>query len=134
MTMTATDHPITNTSVSSVFASYPAPVKKRLLALRTLILEAAATTNGVREIEGTLKSGQPRYLTAKSKSGTTIRFDQLKSDPARYASIVHCRTNLIETIGELYPCDLTNEGKRVISSTVDHEHRSIFYAIASRWL
>lgn len=121
MIMTATDKPISNPAVSSVFASYPAPVKKRLLALRALILETAAATEGVSEIEETLKWGQPSYLTAKSKSGTTIRIAQLKSDPSRYALFVHCQTNLIETISELYPDALTFDGKRAIILKVDQE-------------
>ncbi|MBZ0215403.1 MAG: DUF1801 domain-containing protein [Fimbriimonadaceae bacterium] len=105
---------ISDPAVAAVFASYPEPVKTRLLALRTLILETAAITAGVGDMEETLKWRQPSYLTTRSKSGTTIRIDQLKSDPRHYAMFVHCQTNLIETFSELYPGDLVYDGKRAV--------------------
>ncbi len=91
------------------------------MALRELVLATAARTEGVGEIEETLKWGQPSYLTTQSRSGTNIRIDSLKSDPDRYALFVHCQTNLIETFRELYPQELAFDGKRAILFSIDND-------------
>jgi hypothetical protein len=100
-------------AVPAMFASYPKPVKAKLLALRKLILDIAKTTKGVGAIEEALKWGQPSYLTTESKSGSTIRIDQVKAVPGQYAVYFHCQTNLVETFRELYP-DLEYSGNRAI--------------------
>ena len=102
-----------DTAVEAVFSAYPAPVKARLLALRRLIFDTADTTEGVGVLEETLKWGQPSYLTAESKSGSTIRIDQVKAEAGRYAVYFHCQTDLVETFRELYP-DLRYGGNRCI--------------------
>lgn len=100
-------------TVEAVFAVYPKPVKARLLALRRLIFDTAKTTKGVGALEETLKWGQPSYLTAETKSGSTIRIDQVKPVPGQYALYFHCQTNLVETFRELYP-ELRYGGNRSI--------------------
>ena len=100
-------------TVSARFASYPKPVKAKLLALRRLILDTARTTKGVGAIAEALKWGQPSYLTTESKSGSTIRIDQVKAVPGQYAVYFHCQTNLVETFRELYPA-LKYSGNRAI--------------------
>jgi hypothetical protein len=99
--------------VAAAFSSYPTRVRARLLALRRLILDTASATNGVGPLEETLKWGQVSYLTTESKSGSTIRIDQVKSEPGRYALYFHCQTNLVETFRELYP-ELEYRGNRCI--------------------
>jgi uncharacterized protein DUF1801 len=99
-------------AVEAVFRAYPDKIRERLLALRRLILDTAAGTDGVGPIEETLKWGQPSYLTAKPKSGSTIRIDHLP--PGRYALYVHCQTNLIATFREIYPTELAYGGNRSI--------------------
>ena len=71
--------------VAAVFASYPAPVCERLLELRQLILDTAAVTEGVGEIEEALRWNEPSYLTSASKSGTTIRLNRVRGTADRYA-------------------------------------------------
>src|SRR6266702_3123193 len=66
-------------AVDAVFNAYPKPIKARLLALRRLIFDTAKTTKGVGALLETLKWGQPSYLTAETKSGSTIRIDEAKS-------------------------------------------------------
>ncbi len=44
-----------DTDVAAVFANYPTDVRARLLQLRGLILETAARTAGVAELEETLR-------------------------------------------------------------------------------
>ena len=65
------------------------------------------------EVEETLKWGQPSYLTPETKSGSTIRIDQVKPDAGQVAVYFHCQTNLVETFRELYP-KLTYSGNRAI--------------------
>jgi len=100
-------------AVEAVFSTYPTPVKTRLLALRRLIFDTADTTKGVGALEEALKWGQPSYLTAESKSGSTIRIDQVKAEAGRYAVYFHCQTDLVETFRELYP-ELRYGGNRSI--------------------
>ena len=105
---------ITDTQIAAVFQSYPKPVREKLLALRQLIFDTAATIEGVGELQETLKWGQPSYLTIKPKSGTTIRIDQVRSTSDQYALYVHCQTTLIDTFKEMFPDELTYEGNRSI--------------------
>jgi len=100
-------------AVDGVFDTYPKPVKARLLALRRLIFDTAKATKGVGALEETLKWGQPSYLTPETKSGSTIRIDQVKPVPGQYAVYFHCQTNLVETFRELYP-ELHYSGNRAI--------------------
>ncbi len=100
-------------AVDGIFGAYPRPVKAKLLALRRLILDTAKTTKGVGALEETLKWGQPSYLTTESKSGSTIRIDQVKAAAGQVAVYFHCKTNLVETFRELYP-ELRYSGNRAI--------------------
>ena len=103
-----------NPAVANVFNTYPAAIRDKMLALRTLILETAAAIPTVGPIEETLKWGVPAYLTTLSKSGSTLRIDSQPSDPNRYAMYFHCQTNLIETFRTLFPDDFTFVGNRAI--------------------
>jgi hypothetical protein len=107
-------------AVDAVFAAYPKPVKARLLALRRLILDTAAKTPGVGELEETLKWGQPSYLTPQTKSGSTIRIDRVKSSN-QVALYFHCQTDLVATFRELYPKELTYSGNRAVILNADDE-------------
>jgi len=100
-------------AVEAVFSAYPKPVKARLLALRRLIFDTAKATKGVGALEETLKWGQPSYLTPETRSGSTIRIDQVKPVTGQYAVYFHCQTNLVETFRELYP-ELHYSGNRAI--------------------
>jgi uncharacterized protein DUF1801 len=100
-------------AIEAVFEAYPQPVKSRLLALRRLIFDTAKATKGVGALEEALKWGQPSYLTAESKSGSTIRIDQVKTEAGRYAVYFHCQTDLVETFRGLYP-ELRYGGNRSI--------------------
>jgi Domain of unknown function (DU1801) len=104
-----------NPLVDAVFSTYPAPIKARLLALRQLILDTAEATEGVGALQETLKWGQPSYLTTATKSGSTIRIDQVKSATNdQYALYFHCQTDLVETFRELYPTEFRYAGNRSI--------------------
>jgi len=109
---------ISEPAVEAVFESYPKPVKAKLLALRRLILDTAKATKGVGLVEETLKWGQPSYLTPETKSGSTIRIDQVKAEAGQYAVYFHCQTNLVATFRELYP-ELRYGGNRCILLNAD---------------
>jgi hypothetical protein len=101
-------------SVEAIFSAYPKDLRTKLLALRRLILQTAAVTEGVGELQETLKWGQPSYLTADTNSGSTIRIDRVKADTNQYAMYVHCQTDLVATFRELYPKEFTFGGNRSI--------------------
>lgn len=100
-------------AVSAAFASFPTAVRARLLEVRELIFDTAATTDGVGALQETLKWGEPSYITRESGSGSTIR---LATDKASGAAAVHfiCHTNLIDEFRRLYPDALSYEGNRSI--------------------
>jgi hypothetical protein len=110
---------VSSPAVSAVFSSYPKPVKAKLLALRRLIFDTAAATEGVGKLRETLKWGQPSYLTPESKSGSTIRIDRIKSSASQYAVYFHCQTDLVETFRELYPKEFTYGSNRSIILDAD---------------
>jgi hypothetical protein len=101
-------------AVDATFSTYRQPVRARLLALRRLIFETARATEGVGRIEETLRWGQPSYLTPDTKSGSTIRIDQVKFTDNQYAVHFHCQTDLIATFRELYPDEFRYGGNRSI--------------------
>ena len=105
---------IPDVDVRQAFEDYPEPGRSRLLSLRKLILETADQTEGVGPLLETLKWGQPSYLTAQTKAGTTVRLGLMKNNPDRCAMFVHCQSGLIEQFRERYPHALTFEGKRAI--------------------
>jgi Domain of unknown function (DU1801) len=108
-------------AVDAVFGAYPKPLKARLLALRRLILDTAAATKGVGALQETLRWGQPSYLTATTKSGSTIRIDRVKASVNQYAVYFHCQTDLVATFRELYPKELTTAGNRAIIFSADDD-------------
>ena len=84
-----------------------------------MILKAAAETEGVGRLIETLKWGEPAYLPARPKVGSTVRIDALKGSTERYAAFFHCQTNLLATFRELYPKDFMFEGERALLFSVD---------------
>jgi hypothetical protein len=105
--------------IEATFAGYPPPLRKKLKALRRLILDTARKTDGVGPLQETLKWGQPSYLPAQSGSGTTVRIDAMKGEPSRYAMFFHCQTNLVATFRDIYPNELTYQGNRSILFNLD---------------
>lgn len=65
--------------ISAIFEGYPVATRDNLLELRRLIRETAAETEGVGELEETLRWGQASYLTTASGSGTMLRIDRVKT-------------------------------------------------------
>lgn len=99
--------------VATVFAAYPAALRKRLMALRELVFDTAERTEGVGRLTETLKWGQPSYLTEETRSGTTVRIDRLKKSDG-YAIYFHCQSGLVPKFRELYPDAFRFDGKRAL--------------------
>jgi len=97
--------------VEQVFANYPKPVLHKMLRLRKLILETANEIEHIKELEETLKWGEPSYLV---KKGSTIRIDWKKKSPNQYAMYFSCSTKLVATFRMVYKNTFTFEGNRAI--------------------
>jgi len=108
-----------NSAIEAIFMAYPKPVRTKLLALRRLIFDTAKSTNGVGPLEETLKWGQPSYLTSKTRSGSTVRIDHVKSVANQYAVYFHCQTDLVAIFRELYPEKFRFGGNRSILFSAD---------------
>jgi hypothetical protein len=105
--------PFSSAEVAAKFDSYPPDVRRKLLALRELVFRTAAATQGVGEIEETLKWGEPAYVT-RNRSGSTLRMDWKKKDPGHYAMYFNCQTTLVDTFRTLFPHDFEFEGNRAL--------------------
>ncbi|MCC6965643.1 MAG: DUF1801 domain-containing protein [Nitrospira sp.] len=106
--------PFSDPAVEAHFASYPRAVRNKMLALRELVFQTAARTKGVGELQETLKWGEPAYVTAKTKSGSTVRIDWKSRHPQQYAMYFHCQTGLIESFRSMFPNDFRFEGNRAL--------------------
>jgi len=85
--------------VKSKFSSYPKNIKEKMKFLRNLILEVASDVEHIKEIEETLKWGEPSYIV---KKGSTIRMDWKDKNPNQYAMYFNCNTSLVETFKIVY--------------------------------
>ena len=98
----------------AVIGAYPPAARRDLLRVRELILRTAADTPGVGALEETLKWGEPAYLTAQSKSGSTIRIDWKPKHRDQIGLYFNCRTSLVDTFRSMFPDDFVFEGKRAL--------------------
>lgn len=101
----------TDPRVEAVFANYPDIARRKLLEMRALILETASEIDEIKELEETLKWGEPSYLT---KNGSTIRMDWKAKKPNQYALYFKCTSRLVETFRDVFKNTLRFEGKRAI--------------------
>ncbi len=106
--------PFSNPAVEAHFKSYPPAVRKRMLALRELVFRTAASTEGVGELQETLKWGEPAYVTAQTRSGSTVRMDWKHKHPEQYAMYFHCQTGLVERFRNRFPNDFAFDGNRAL--------------------
>lgn len=107
--------------VAAVFRSYPQKIRTKLMFLRQLILETAASIEIVGQIEETLKWGEPSYLTPKTKTGSTIRINIKKSHLEQYAIYFKCTANLVPAFKEKYAEKFRFEGDRSIVFKIDEK-------------
>jgi hypothetical protein len=108
-----------NPRVKPVFDNYPDSVRHHMQALRELVIETAQATEGIHELEETLKWGEPSYL---AKHGSTIRMDWKEKTPTQYALYFKCTSRLVEVFRAKFSRKLRFEGNRAI---VFHLHESL---------
>ena len=105
--------PFATAAVKAAYAAMPAAPRAALLALRGLIFDVAAGIGPHAALTETLKWGEPAYLPAKPRVGTTLRLNALKGG-AGYALYFPCTTSLADTFRALYGGALKIEGARAI--------------------
>ncbi|THB73633.1 MAG: DUF1801 domain-containing protein [Desulfobacteraceae bacterium] len=110
-----------NPEVAAVFDAYPDDIKPKLMFLRKLILDTAASIGDVGELEETLKWGEPSYLTPKTKSGSTIRIAWKKSQADQYSLFFKCTANLIPAFKERFPEKFNFGGNRSLDFHIHDE-------------
>lgn len=98
-------------AVEKVFAAYPPAVCDKMKLLRDLVIETAKETEGLTELEITLKWGEPAFVT---KHGSTLRMDWKTKTPDQYAMYFQCTSRLVETFRLLFANKFTFEGNRAI--------------------
>ena len=105
--------PIPDT-VAAAFEALSEPTRIQLLHIRRLIFEVAEETPGVGPLTETLKWGEPAYLTAASRSGSTIRLGVSKTLGNTAAILFNCHTTLVETFRAQFPDAFAYQGNRAI--------------------
>lgn len=100
--------------VAAAFEKAPTTIRRKLLALRTIIFEIASKTEGVGRLEETLKWDSPSYLTSETESGTTIRIDQIASQKDMYGIFVHCQSNVVNEFRQRVSTSLKFDSTRGI--------------------
>ncbi|WP_162617668.1 DUF1801 domain-containing protein [Yoonia maritima] len=104
--------PITDPKVQAAYDAFPTDARTSAMILRDLIFQVAKNIPKVGGLTETLKWGQPSYLTATSKSGTTLRIGAPKTGGC--AIYAHCATNVISTYADTFPGLDQIEGTRAV--------------------
>jgi hypothetical protein len=107
-----------NPKVDEIFDSYPDTVRDKMQFLRDLIVETAEETNGIGELEETLKWGEPSFIT---KIGSTLRMDWKEKTPNQYALYFKCTSRLVETFRLEFDHLFQYEGNRAIVFQLNQE-------------
>lgn len=97
-------------AVAAQFEAMPEDVRAPLLQVRALIFEVAAEVSEVGALTETLKWGQPAYVTAETKSGSTLRLGVPKA--GGFGVFAHCQTSIISDFREIFPTGFRFDGNR----------------------
>jgi hypothetical protein len=108
----------TDPKVQAVFDEYPVAVRKKLMNLRSIIIETAKEIEEVTSMEETLKWGEPSYLV---KKGSTIRIDWKPKTPDQYAIYFKCTSALVPTFRMVYNGLFNFEGNRAITFQMEEK-------------
>lgn len=101
----------TNPKVKEVFANYPDLVRDKMQFLKDLVIETAEETEGINEMEITLKWGEPSFIT---KNGSTLRMDWKEKTPDQYAMYFQCTSRLVDTFRLVFDHKFQYEGNRAV--------------------
>lgn len=108
----------TNSTVNEIFANYPGFVRDKMKQLRELVIETAKETEGISNLEETLKWGEPSFI---SKNGSTLRMDWKEKYPNQYAMYFQCSSRLVDTFRLVFGNIFQYEGKRAIIFQLNQE-------------
>lgn len=117
MTETAPMPPLPDT-IHARISKWPAPAQARFGDVRATI-HAVADRAGIGAVTETLKWGQPSWLPATPRVGSTLRCDWHERAPSRLSLYVHCQTTLAETMRLLYPIAFAYESNRALHMALD---------------
>lgn len=99
--------------VAKIIRLWTAQARDQFTSIRQTI-HLVADRAEVGDLLETLKWGQPSWLPAKPRIGTTLRCNWVPALPHRLSLYVHCQTNLVETIKTIYPSAFEYEGSRAL--------------------
>jgi hypothetical protein len=105
--------------VEAKFAGYTPEAGEKILILRALVFEVAASLPEVGEIEETLRWNEPAYLTSQTGSGSLIRIDAKMKHPGTVSVYFHCQTNLIAQFESLFAGQMAFFDNREIRFAAD---------------
>ncbi|MEJ1221228.1 DUF1801 domain-containing protein [Sediminicola sp. 1XM1-17] len=108
----------TDPKVHTVFEQYPKVIRKKLMHLRSIIIETAMDMEKVTRIDETLKWGEPSYLVGK---GSTLRICWKPKTPSQNAVYFKCTSALVPTFKKLYDDIFTFEGNRAITFQMEEK-------------
>jgi len=104
---------ISDPDVRAAFDAFPDALHQPLRNLRQLILETAEADPRVGTLQETLKWGQPSWLPARPRVGTTIRLGTDRSG-VHPALFFHCQTSVIRDFRSGPGKDMRFDGNRAI--------------------
>src|SRR5262245_26790496 len=100
--------------VAELLGRMPRSQRNRLLQLRDLAFDVAASTPGIGPLVESLKWNEPAYRPARARVGTTVRINAVRGSAEDCALYFHCQTTLLQTFRQLYREALRFEGNRAI--------------------
>lgn len=99
--------------VLRVFQGIAPEHRQILLDVRELIFEVAAGDPHIGGIEETLRWGEPAYVTAKHKTGSTIRLS-IEKGAGKPALFFNCKTTLVEEFRQKFGDALAYSKNRAV--------------------
>lgn len=109
---------ITDLAAKEKFKKYPKDIRPKMNNLRKLIIDVSDSDVSIKEIEETLKWGEPSYIT---KNGSTLRIDWKEKNPDQYAMYFKCTSKLVPTFKEVFGDLFKYENTRAILFDLDDE-------------
>ncbi|WP_204318733.1 hypothetical protein [Pseudooceanicola aestuarii] len=115
-------------AVAAAYAAMPPQAQPVLAEARKLLFQVASES-GAGPLDECLKWGEPAYLTAATKSGTTLRLAMVEECPA---ALVNCRTSLIAELEATQPGVLATSGRRgvLLRTGYDRAALAVFFGRA----
>ena len=105
-----------NLQINSVLSSYPDAHKLKLEQLRVLVHQTANEIEEIKELEESLKWGQPSFVAKPKGLGSSVRIDKRDDGVSVYFI---CNTGLVDQFREIYPDTFNYKGNREIHFAVD---------------